>query len=46
MLEKSATKPAFKKNLRTELAAGIDIKQALAIAYHTAAEARKKKRKP
>ncbi len=42
-LDKSKTKKAFKKNIKTEVAAGKQIKQAVAIAYSEAGE---KKQKP
>ncbi len=34
-LKKSASKKAFKENIRTEVAAGKPVKQAVAIAYST-----------
>ncbi len=34
-LDKSKTKAAFKDNIRTEVAAGKPVKQAVAIAYST-----------
>lgn len=41
-LKKSASKEAFKTNLRAELAAGKERKQALAIAYAIKRRAKKK----
>ena len=42
MLKKSSSKPAFKANFKTEVAAGKKPKQALAIAYATKKSAAKK----
>ena len=39
-LDKSKTKAAFSKNVKTEIAAGRPQKQAVAIAYSTAGEER------
>jgi len=41
-LVKSASKTAFRKNVKTEVAAGKPVKQAVAIAYSTQREAAKK----
>jgi hypothetical protein len=41
-LVKSASKEAFRKNVKTEVAAGKPLKQSLAIAYSTQREAAKK----
>ena len=41
-LTKSASKKAFEKNVRVEVAAGRPVKQAVAIAYSTQREAAKK----
>ena len=41
-LVKSAGKAAFRKNVKTEVAAGRPVKQAVAIAYSTQREAAKK----
>jgi hypothetical protein len=43
-LKKSASKAAFKSNIRAEVKAGKPVKQAVAIAYSEAGE-KKKKRK-
>ena len=37
--------PGFKKNIKTEVAAGKPIKQSVAIAYSEAGEKKKKKKK-
>lgn len=42
-LEKSASAQAFRENVKREVASGKPIKQALAIAYKTQREAKKKK---
>lgn len=42
MLVKSTTKNAFRKNVKTEMAAGKPQKQAVAIAYAVKQEANKK----
>jgi hypothetical protein len=42
-LKKSASKKAFKENIRTEVAAKKPIKQAVAIAYSEQRQAKKKK---
>ena len=44
-LKKSASKSAFKSNIRAEVAAGKPVKQAVAIAYSEQRSAKKKKRK-
>jgi len=44
-LKKSASKAAFKSNIKAEMAAGKPQKQAVAIAYSEARAAKKKKRK-
>lgn len=44
-LKKSASKAAFKSNIRAEANAGKPIKQAVAIAYSEQRAAKKKKRK-
>lgn len=44
-LKKSASKSAFKSNIRAEVHAGKPIKQAIAIAYSEKREAEKKKKK-
>jgi hypothetical protein len=44
-LKKSASKQAFKENIRKEVAAGKPDKQAVAIAYAEKREAEKKKKK-
>jgi hypothetical protein len=41
-LTKSTSKKAFQKNVKTEIAAGKPVKQAVAIAYATKREAAKK----
>jgi hypothetical protein len=41
-LVKSASKNAFRKNIKAEVAAGKPVKQAVAIAYSTKREAAKK----
>lgn len=43
MLKKSASKGAFKENVRTEVKSGKPVKQAVAIAYSVQRAARKKK---
>jgi hypothetical protein len=43
-LTKSASKAAFKKNVKTEIAAGKPQKQAVAIAYATQRKAQGKKK--
>jgi hypothetical protein len=43
-LIKSASPKAFKKNIKTEVKAGKPVKQAVAIAYSKAREAKKKKK--
>lgn len=43
-LVKSGSRMAFKNNIRTEIAAGKPVKQAVAIAYSTKRRAKKKKR--
>lgn len=42
MLKKSSSKKAFEKNVKTEIAAGKPVKQAVAIAYSVKREASKK----
>lgn len=42
-LKKSASKKAFKQNVRTEVKSGRPVKQAVAIAYTTQRAAKKKK---
>lgn len=42
-LVKSTSKEAFRKNVKTEIAAGKPVKQAVAIAYSTKRAAAKKK---
>lgn len=42
-LEKSKSKGAFTKNIKTEVAAGKPVKQAVAIAYSTKRKAKKGK---
>ncbi len=42
-LVKSPSKEAFRKNVKTEVAHGKPVKQAVAIAYATKREAQKKK---
>jgi hypothetical protein len=44
-LVKSATKGAFRKNIRAEVNAGKPVKQAVAIAYAVKRKAQSKKRK-
>ena len=44
-LVKSATKGAFRKNIRAEVDAGKPVKQAVAIAYAVKRKAQSKKRK-
>lgn len=44
-LVKSATKGAFRKNIRAEVRAGKPVKQAVAIAYAVKRKAQGKKRK-
>ena len=41
MLKKSASSKAFKENIKTEVKSGKPIKQAVAIAYNEAREAKK-----
>jgi hypothetical protein len=43
-LKKSASPKAFKENIKTEVKAGKPIKQAVAIAYSEAREAKKAKK--
>lgn len=43
-LVKSASKDAFRKNVKAEMAAGKPMKQSLAIAYSTKRAAEKKKK--
>lgn len=43
MLKKSASKQAFKENIKTEVKSGKPVKQAVAIAYSVKREAAKKK---
>jgi hypothetical protein len=45
MLKKSSSKKAFKENVKTEIAAGKPVKQAVAIAYATKRAAAKKSTK-
>ncbi|CAB4152994.1 hypothetical protein UFOVP620_44 [uncultured Caudovirales phage] len=45
MLKKSASPKAFKENIKTEVKAGKPIKQAVAIAYSEARQAKKKEKK-
>jgi hypothetical protein len=45
MLKKSASPKAFKENIKTEVKAGKPIKQAVAIAYSEAREAKKQTKK-
>lgn len=45
MLKKSNSKKAFKENVKTEIAAGKPVKQAVAIAYATKRAAAKKSTK-
>jgi hypothetical protein len=45
MLKKSANPKAFKENIKTEVKAGKPIKQAVAIAYSEARQAKKKEKK-
>lgn len=45
MLKKSASPKAFKENIKTEIKAGKPVKQAVAIAYSEAREAKKAKDK-
>lgn len=42
MLKKSKSKKAFKDNVKTEVAAGKPVKQAVAIAYSVKRDAKKK----
>lgn len=44
-LMKSTKKGAFEKNVKTEIAAGKPVKQAVAIAYATKRDAMKKRKK-
>ena len=44
-LKKSASPKAFKENIKTEVKAGKPVKQAVAIAYSEAREAKKDKKK-
>jgi hypothetical protein len=44
MLDKSTSKKAFQKNIKTEIAAGKPPKQAVAIAYNVKRAAQGKKR--
>ena len=44
-LKKSASKPAFRANVKAEMAAGKPVKQAVAIAYSVKREAAKKGKK-
>lgn len=44
-LKKSASKKAFEENIRTEMAHGKPQKQAVAIAYETQRQAKKKLKK-
>jgi hypothetical protein len=44
-LKKSTSKPAFRANVRAEVAAGKPVKQAVAIAYSVKREAAKKGKK-
>jgi hypothetical protein len=44
-LKKSASPKAFKQNIKTEVAAGKPVKQAVAIAYAEKREAQKKAKK-
>lgn len=44
-LKKSASPKAFKENIKTEVKAGKPVKQAVAIAYSEAREAKKKTKK-
>jgi hypothetical protein len=44
MLKKSASKKAFKENVKTEIKEGRPIKQAVAIAYSEKRQAEKKKK--
>lgn len=44
-LKKSASKPAFKSNIRAEVRAGKPVKQAVAIAYSVKRQAQQGKRK-
>lgn len=43
-LKKSASKKAFKSNIRTEVKAGRPVKQAVAIAYSVQRKAKSKKK--
>jgi hypothetical protein len=45
MLKKSASPKAFKQNIKTEVAAGKPVKQAVAIAYAEKRETQKKGKK-
>lgn len=45
VLQKSTSKKAFEKNIRTEVAAGKPVKQAVAIAYSEKRAAAKKQKK-
>lgn len=44
-LEKSKSKKAFEKNIKTEVKAGKSVKQAVAVAYSEKREAQKRDRK-
>ena len=44
-LKKTTSKPAFRANIKAEIAAGKPVKQAVAIAYSEKREAEKKKKK-
>ena len=44
MLKKSASKKAFKENVKTEIKEGRPVKQAVAIAYSEKRQAEKKKK--
>lgn len=44
-LKKSVSKPAFRANVKAEIAAGKPVKQAVAIAYSVKREAAKKGKK-
>jgi Flp pilus assembly protein TadB len=44
-LKKSASPKAFKENIKAEVKAGKPVKQAVAIAYSEAREAKKEKKK-
>jgi hypothetical protein len=45
MMKKSASPKEFKENIKTEVKAGKPIKQAVAIAYSEARQAKKKEKK-